>query len=70
MAAKPSAAKPTTSEFITAADWAARLQVSKRQIFRWMSEKVIPPYDFAVGKTCRWHISTYEAWVKEFKGRN
>lgn len=53
------------AQFITVADWAARMKVSKRQIFRWMHERIIPPYDFAVGKTRRWHISTYETWLEQ-----
>jgi excisionase family DNA binding protein len=50
-------------DFITVSDWANRLQVSKRSIFRMIDERIIPPYDFAVGKTRRWHFSTYERWV-------
>jgi excisionase family DNA binding protein len=69
---KRSAATPTsaTQDFIKPEDWAARLQVSKRQVFRWIDEGVIPPYDFAVGKTRRWHMSTFEAWVDQQTGRN
>ncbi|HEV2294693.1 MAG TPA: helix-turn-helix domain-containing protein [Tepidisphaeraceae bacterium] len=57
-------------DFITVEDWAARLQVSKRTIFRMVDEGVIPPYDFAVGKTKRWHISTYNKWVAARVGVN
>lgn len=52
-------------DFITVADWAARLQVSKRTIFRMVDEGLIPPYDLAIGKTRRWHVSTYENWVAD-----
>ncbi len=55
-------------EFITVADWAANLRVSKRQIFRWIAERVIPDYDFSCGKTRRWHRTTYQNWVETQKG--
>ncbi len=57
-------------DFITVADWAARLQVSKRTIFRMIDEGLIPPYDLAIGKTRRWHLSTYENWVAARLGVN
>jgi len=57
-------------DFLTALDWAMRLQVSKRTIFRMIDEGIIPPYDFSVGKTRRWRVSTYEQWVAEQSGRN
>jgi excisionase family DNA binding protein len=59
-----------TIDFITVADWAARLQVSKRTIFRMIDEGLIPPYDLAVGKTKRWHRSTYDNWVAVQVGVN
>ena len=59
-----------TADFLTVADWAIRLQVSKRTIFRMIDEGIIPPYDFAVGKTRRWHESTYERWVASQIGGN
>ncbi len=59
-----------TVDFITVADWAARLQVSKRTIFRMIDEGLIPPYDLAIGKTRRWHLSTYENWVAARLGVN
>ncbi len=59
-----------TIDFITVADWAARLQVSKRTIFRMVDEGLIPPYDLAVGKTRRWPLSTYEKWVDARLGVN
>jgi len=63
-------ATTTTIDFITVADWAARLQVSKRTIFRMVDEGLIPPYDLAVGKTKRWHLSTYNNWVAARVGVN
>ena len=57
-------------DFLTIADWASRLQVSKRTIHRMIDERVIPPYDIAVGKTRRWHNSTYERWVSDRLGGN
>ncbi len=60
----------TTIDFITVADWAARLQVSKRTIFRMVDEGLIPPYDLTVGKTKRWHLSTYNNWVAARVGVN
>jgi excisionase family DNA binding protein len=59
-----------TADFLTVSDWAVRLQVSKRTIFRMIDEKIIPPYDLAVGQTRRWHFSTYERWVAERMGGN
>ena len=59
-----------TIDFITVADWAARLQVSKRTIFRMIDEGLIPPYDLAVGKTKRWHVETYNVWVAAKLGVN
>lgn len=61
---------PNAADFLTVADWAQRLQVSKRTIFRMIDEKAIPPYDIAVGKTRRWHHSTYERWVSDRLGGN
>src|SRR5579862_2822098 len=52
-----------TADFLTVADWALRLQVSKRTIFRMIDEETIPPYDLSLGKVRRWHFSTYERWV-------
>ena len=60
----------TTIDFITVADWAARLQVSKRTIFRMIDEGLIPAYDLAVGKTKRWHRTTYDNWVAARVGVN
>jgi len=51
------------ADFLTVADWANRLQVSKRTIFRMIDEKVIPPYDIAVGKIRRWRERTYQTWL-------
>jgi excisionase family DNA binding protein len=59
-----------SADFLTVSDWAIKLQVSKRTIFRMIDEKIIPKYDFAVGKTRRWHVSTYERWVSDQKGGN
>ena len=56
------------ADFIRVEDWAVRLQVSKRTVFRMIDEGIIPPYDFAMGKTKRWHRSTYENWVSERVG--
>ena len=39
------------TDFLTIADWAERLQVSKRTIHRMTDEGIIPPYDIAIGKT-------------------
>lgn len=61
-------AASAAADFITVADWAARLQVSKRTIFRMIDEGLIPPYDLAIGKTRRWHLSTYENWVADRLG--
>jgi excisionase family DNA binding protein len=51
------------ADFLTVADWASRLKVSKRTIFRMIDEKVIPPYDISLGKTRRWHEDTYRRWI-------
>ncbi len=53
------------ADFLTVADWASRLQVSKRTIFRMIDEGVIPGYDINVGKTRRWHEATYQRWVSD-----
>jgi excisionase family DNA binding protein len=53
------------TDFLTVADWANRLQVSKRTIFRMLDEKIIPPYDIAFGKTRRWHEQTYQRWISD-----
>ena len=53
------------TDFLTVEDWASRLQVSKRTIFRMIDEGIIPKYDISVGKTRRWHNSTYERWVSD-----
>lgn len=63
---RPSAEKDSRkeqAEFLTIDDWAIRLQLSKRTIFRMIDEGIVPKCDFAVGKTRRWHVSTYDAWV-------
>lgn len=57
-------------EFLTVGDWASRLQVSKRTIFRMIDEGSIPPYDVAIGKVRRWHEATYQRWVDEQTGGN
>jgi excisionase family DNA binding protein len=59
-----------SADFLTAADWAIKLQVSKRTIFRMIDEKTIPAYDLTVGKVRRWHFSTYERWVADRVGGN
>jgi predicted DNA-binding transcriptional regulator AlpA len=64
------AAKNDAESQGTADDWAARLQVSKRTIFRMIDEDFIPPYDLAVGKTKRWHVETYNRWVASKLGEN
>jgi|GEM_PF-5954371 len=66
---------PTTdstrrADFLTVADWANRLKVSKRTIFRMIDEKVILPYDISRGKTRRWHEDTYRQWVDANVGGN
>ena len=67
----PKHGPPTNgADFLTVLDWAQRLQVSKRQIFRMIDARTIPPFDFSVGKTRRWHISTYEKWVDQQCERN
>jgi len=53
------------ADFFRVEDWAAKLQLSKRTIFRMIDERVIPPYDFVAGRTRRWHRSTYDRWVTE-----
>jgi excisionase family DNA binding protein len=58
------------ADFLTVADWANRIQVSKRTIFRMIDEGVIPGYDINVGKTRRWHNSTYDRWVSDRLGGN
>jgi excisionase family DNA binding protein len=50
------------ADFLTVEDWANRLKVSKRTIFRMIDEGKIPPYDFASGKIRRWREETYQAW--------
>ena len=67
---KPTDPRKKPFDFLTVDDWAARLQLSKRTIFRMIDEKKIPPYDLSVGKTRRWHVSTYEAWVADQIGSN
>ena len=58
------------TDFLTISDWAERLQVSKRTVFRMIDEKIIPGFDISVGKTRRWHNSTYERWVSDRVGGN
>jgi len=58
------------ADFLTLADWADRLKVSKRTIFRMIDEKIIPPYDISIGKTRRWHERTYLRWISENVGDN
>jgi excisionase family DNA binding protein len=50
------------TDFLTPGDWAIRLKVSKRTIFRMIDEGIIPPYDFAAGKIRRWREETYQTW--------
>lgn len=58
------------ADFLTTADWARRLKVAKRTIFRWLDEGIIPPCDLIVGKVHRWHESTYRLWVSQRAGGN
>lgn len=60
----------SASDFLTVDDWAKRLQISKRTVFRQIDEGIIPPFDVAIGKIRRWHRSTYERWVEEQLERN
>jgi excisionase family DNA binding protein len=58
------------AEFLTVQDWAQRLKVSTRTLFRMIDEGTVPRADFAFGKTRRWHESTYDRWVGEHVKEN
>jgi predicted DNA-binding transcriptional regulator AlpA len=50
-------------EQVNADQIAAIVGVNKRTIFRWLAGGHLPPYDFKVGQTCRWKMTTIRDWL-------
>jgi excisionase family DNA binding protein len=40
------------------------LCISKRQVFRWLADGHLPPYDLTIGQTRRWRLATIRAWLE------